>query len=284
MMVGEHTLSADTVARCVRELPALPAIVSELIKSLDDPNVSVETLARRISLDQAITARTLRMANSSFFGLPRQVVSVLDAASVLGLRGVRNIALAAGVAAQFSGARCPGFDFTGFWRHAIGTALSAEALAQVLDQDTGLAFTLGLLHDIGRLALASSFQEAYGAVLAWQQEHDSTALDAERAVLGTDHGAVGALLAAQWQFAPAMCEAIGHHHGPVEPGVPMVDLIHVADNMAHALDLAHDEAELVPPLSPAAWSRLGLSDEHLFSMFKQTERRHEAVCQVLTAG
>uniref|UniRef100_UPI00097C28CF HDOD domain-containing protein n=1 Tax=Pelomonas sp. KK5 TaxID=1855730 RepID=UPI00097C28CF len=260
-------------------------VVTDLIRSLDDPNVSVEQLARRISLDQAITARTLRMANSSFFGLPRQVASVLDAASVLGLRSVRNIALAAGVAEVFAAAKCPGFDFTEFWRHSIGAALCAEAAAQYLDQDTGMAFTLGLLHDIGRLALASGFPQPYSAVMAWRIAHDATPLEAEQAVLGIDHAKVGLMLTEHWQFAPALCEAIGSHHAPGESGTaastPMSDLLHLADNMAHGLDLSHSPDDIVPPLSAASWGRLGLSDAQLFSMFSQTERRHEAVCQAI---
>lgn len=275
-------LSVEAVARSVRELPALPAVVSELIRALDDPDVSVDQLARQIAQDQAITAKTLRLANSSFFGLPRQVQSVADATAVLGLRSVRNIATAAGAARSFGGAQASALDFSAFWRHAMGCALAAEALAERVDQDAGLAFTAGLLHDVGRLVLSSGFAPQYREVLDWQLREDCPTLQAERAVLGTDHGEVGAMLAEQWNFSPALVEAIAQHHR-VEDGAhaPLADLIHLADNIAHALDLAGQERELVPPLCMQSWTRLGLNESLVCAVFAQVEQRHALLCQNL---
>lgn len=275
-------ISAEAVAKSVRELPALPAVITELIRSLVDPDVNVDHLARQIAQDQAITAKTLRLANSSFFGLPRQVQSVADATAVLGLRSVRNIAMAAGVGRSFAGAQRSALDFAAFWRHALGCALAAEALAERTDQDPGLAFTAGLLHDVGRLVLASGFAPQYREVQACQFERDCPVQEAECAVLGFDHGEVGALLAEQWNFSSALVDAIALHHRCNDaPRTPLADLIHLADNIAHALDLAGDEHELVPPLSMQSWTRLGLAESMLYPVFDTVEQRHSALCQAL---
>src|SRR3989344_4142313 len=154
-------LTPEAIRRSVRELPALPAVVLELIQSLGDSEVSAEQLAAKISQDQAIAAKTLRLANSSFYRLPRQVTSIAEATTILGLRTLRSVATAAGLAGGFAHSRCEGFDFDAFWRHSIGTALTAHAIAQRTRQDVDAAFTLGLLHDIGRLVLISAYPAEY---------------------------------------------------------------------------------------------------------------------------
>lgn len=101
------TLTVDGILRSIHELPALPAVVLELIQSFGDSDISAEQLAAKISHDQAIAAKTLRLANSSFYGLPRQVTSITEATTILGLRTLRSVATAAGVVGAFpaSGAR-----------------------------------------------------------------------------------------------------------------------------------------------------------------------------------
>ncbi|HSV53644.1 MAG TPA: HDOD domain-containing protein [Burkholderiaceae bacterium] len=275
-------LSPEAIVASVRELPSLPAAVMELIQSMGNTEVNAEELASKISNDQALAAKTLRLANSSFYGMSRQVTSIADATTILGLRTLHSVATAAGVAGNFSKVRCQGFDFNAFWRHCIGVALCAQSLAQAARLEAGSAFTLGLLHDIGRLALASSFSEQYAQVLQYQREQDCFILEAERAVLGTDHAQVGGLIAEHWRFAPAFVEAIAEHHDPKPAAAARLsDVVHVADNMAHALDLSRLEDDMVPPLSTASWSRFALDERKCRQMFMNTESQHEAVCQAL---
>lgn len=279
--------SAHDVAARVRDLPALPAAVGQLIASLDDDDLGTEQLAAVLSQDQALLAKTLRLANSSFYGMSRRVVTAADAMAILGLRTVRSVALAAGLARSFAPPRCAGFDFVAFWRHAIGTALCARALAASQRIDGGTAFALGLLHDIGALALASCCAEPYAAVLQYQRERDDLLTDAERAVLGTDHAELGALIAEQWRFAPAMVAAIAAHHAPAETApdaaAGLIELVHVADNMAHALDLARRADAMVPPLAMHAWLRLGLDEATCLPLLARVESEHDALCAALLA-
>ncbi|HSV69377.1 MAG TPA: HDOD domain-containing protein [Methylibium sp.] len=288
-------LSQAEVLAGVRELPPLPAVVMDLIRSMRDESLGAEQLGARIGRDQALAARTLRLANSPFYGVPRKVTCVAEATTLLGLRTVRSLALGAGVAGSFSTPACAGFDFAAFWRHSIGAALCAASLARALRQDEGLAFTVGLLHDIGCLALASGFGEAYAGVLRHQQAHDCPVQEAERAVLGTDHAAVGALLAEHWRFAPAVVEAIAAHHAPpaADPATlptqstqttataRMADIAHVADSMAHALDLSGLEDDVVPPLSMPAWCRLALDEQRCLEVMARAQSQHATVCAAI---
>ncbi len=275
-------IQADTIIARVCELPALPAVVMELIQSLGDDDMNADQLAKKISNDQALAAKTLRLANSSFYGMSRQVTSITDATAILGLRTLRSVAMAAGLAGSFPATVNGGFDFKAFWRHSIGTALCARALAAALRREEEIAFTLGLLHDIGRLALATAFPEQFAKTLAHQRANDLLPMDAERSVLGTDHASVGGLIAEHWRFSPAIVQAITSHHAPADGDeANLADLLHVADNMAHALDMSRQEDDAVPPLSMPAWSRLALDEARCKQVFRQAETQHESVCQAL---
>lgn len=282
-MIPRH-LSADDVVRSIQELPALPAVVLELIQSLGDARVSAEQLAVKISHDQAIAAKTLRLANSSFYGLARQISSIEESTAILGLRTLRSVAIAAGLVGSFAGIHCRGFDFAAFWRHAIGTAITARAIAQRVDIDEDAAFTLGLVHDIGRLVLVSTYDEDYAQAIEYRNSHDCLMYAAERHCFGLDHAQVGALLAEHWHFAPDTVAAIAaHHHPPGGIHLGLVDVVHVADNIAHALDLARLDDDLVPPLALQAWSRVRLQDDGYLQVFEVVEQQHEVLCHTLLA-
>lgn len=275
-------LTPDAILRSVHELPALPAVVLELIQSLSDAQVSAEQLAVKISHDQAIAAKTLRLANSSFYGLPRQVTSIAEATAILGLRTLRSVATAAGLVGGFDTSRCKGFDFDAFWRHSIGTALTARALAQRTRLDEDAAFTLGLIHDIGRLVLVSSYADEYAHAIAYRAEHDCLMHAAERHHFGVDHAEVGGVIAEHWHFAPEIVTAIACHHRPPSPrSKGLADIVHVADNIAHGLDLSHKEDDMVPLLALDAWGRLALGDKDYAEVFEAVTDQHEVVCHAL---
>lgn len=281
MTTACHPIARDELIAALRDLPPLPSVVLELVESLGHEELSAAQYAAKISRDQALAAKTLRLANSSFYGRGRQVRSVSEAITVLGLRTVRGVVTAAGLAGSFR--HHPTFDHDAFWRHSIGTALCAQALAGELGRDDGdLAFTVGLLHDIGRLALASAFAPAYADVEQWRRDKDCPGEVAERAVLGTDHAEVGGLVARQWNFAPPIVDAIREHHAPppsVE--VTLTGIAHVADAIAHALGLAGDADEAVPTLLPAVWTACRLDDAACRRVFARTEAQFETICEAL---
>lgn len=275
-------LTPEAILRTVHELPALPAVVLELIQSLGDSHVSAEQLAVKISHDQAIAAKTLRLANSSFYGLPRQVTSIAEATAILGLRTLRSVATAAGLAGGFANSRCQGFDFDAFWRHSIATALTARAVAQRTRMDEDAAFTLGLLHDIGRLVLISAYPDDYALAIAYRAAQDCLMHVAERHYFGVDHAEVGAVMAEHWRFAPEIVSAIACHHRPSNTGPQtLTDVVHVADNIAHGLDLSRRDDDMVPLLTLDAWSRLALSDAQCVEVFEAVSQQHEMVCHAL---
>ena len=274
--------TSDSQAAFIKELPALPEVVNDLITAMEREDLGIDEFASKLSRDQALVAKTLRLANSSFYGMPRQVAAVQDAIMVLGVRTVRSVVLAASVTSSFKREQCPGFAFDAFWRHSLGTALCAKALAQRTELSDDIAFTIGLIHDIGRLALVVSTGEQYAQVLKHRADHDCLLLESEQAILGTDHCAIGRQVAEHWRFAPQIVDAVANHHEPPDsPLASMAGLVHVADNLAHALDLNHDPDEMVPPLSLSAWSALGLSEPACRDIFQGVEAQLHELCQTL---
>ena len=276
---------AASLVRRVRDLPTPNAVAMQLLVSLADEDLSIEQLTRQISLDQGIVAKVLRLANSPFYGLPRRVTLISEAVAIIGWRSVRNLALAAGLARSFDLSRCPGFDLEAYWRHALACALCAEALARAKGQDGGLAFGCGLLHDLGRVALASLVPDDYARALRWQAESGARLFEAEHACLGLDHGAVGGALARQWLLAPALVDSVALHHQPPEDGsAPLADLVHVADCVAHGLGLEGSAEESVPFLALHSWRRLDMDEPQWFRLFADVESEHAVLCQAFFPG
>jgi putative nucleotidyltransferase with HDIG domain len=275
-------LSPEQLAQGVQDLPSLPAVVMELLGSIEQEDVDISVLARKVSYDQALTAKTLRLANSSSFGLQVKVATIQQAITFLGFQTTRNLITAAAVTGCFPDGLCPGFNDKGFWRHSIATAACARSLARRLRFNQDVAFTAGLLHDIGRLVLVTGHTQAYGEVLAWRASNDSDWLEAERAVLGVDHVEAGVALARHWNFSDTMRQAIAYHHAPETPGAGfLAAIVHVANAVVHALDVAGEEAELVPALSSVAWDAMGLNEEAYLDLFRETEQQLEEMSAIL---
>jgi putative nucleotidyltransferase with HDIG domain len=277
-----NTLDLDQVVKRVRDLPALPSIVLDLISSFEREDVDVTTLAEKISRDQALSAKTLRLANSSFYGLPAKVKTVKQAIVVLGFDSARAVAVASSVMDSFGGSKCRQIDVASFWRHSIAAALCAKSLARHANLDQDYAFIAGLLHDIGRLVLASGFPEDYAQVIDYCEREDVTLGEAELHLLGVDHQRIGQMLAEAWKFPAVIQRAIGHHHSPAGADLGNVPgVVHAANAMVQALDLGGGDHVAVPRLLDAAWDSLGLTPEHLLAVCRETEAQFEEACQIL---
>lgn len=277
-------LSPEQLALSVQDLPSLPAVVMELLGSIEQENIDISVLAKKVSYDQALTAKTLRLANSSSYGLQVKVATIQQAITFLGFQTTRKLITAAAVTGCFPNGKCPGFNDKAFWRHSIATAVCARSLARRLRFNQDVAFTAGLLHDIGRLVLVTGHPQAYGEVLAWRRRHDGEWLEAERAVLGTDHVDAGVALAEHWNFSDTMRQAIAFHHAPETPGAGfLAAIVHVANAVVHGLDLAGEEDELAPALSSIAWDAMGLNEDAYLDLFRETEQQLEEMSAILMA-
>lgn len=278
------TIDPAALKRSLGELPALPQVVLELLTLMGNDGVHSADFASRIENDQALVARTLRLANSPFYGVPGRVGTIRDAIRILGMSAVGTLLTTAAVSSQFNGVACKGFDFQGFWKHVLATGIAARGLARIVGVDGDLAFAAGLLHDIGRLVLAARFPNELAAALQRAHEADCPTLQCESSVMNIDHTDVGAQVARHWHFPTAVVDTIQHHHQPEAHkagAASMADVIHVADALAHGLDLAQAQNECVPGVAAAAWSQLNVSEEQYLAVLSDTELGVTALCLAL---
>ncbi len=281
-MDPQFQISLDEVIAQIRDLPTLPAVAQEMLSNLDDDDLSLDKIAEKVSMDQSLAAKTLRLANSSYFGSNSKVVTLQQAVAMLGVKNVKNLIRMTILTTSFPVSRCQGFNFKAFWQQSIATAVCAELISRTLHMKHDFAFTAGLLHAIGRLVLVTRFPDQYQEVLSYRKQHDCHLLQAERSVMGVDHVQAGLALATHWNFSEAIQDAI---RGYVEPGMeglnPVAAIVHVADAIVHALDLIQLEDDLVPIVSEAAWNALALGEADYHAIFHETEMRFEALNQIV---
>jgi putative nucleotidyltransferase with HDIG domain len=253
-----------------------------LLASMAQEDVDIDELAKKIAQDQALTAKTLRLANSSFYGMAHQITTIQEAISILGFRTVRSLVTTAALIGTFAGSSNGGFNATPFWRHSIAAAVCARELASHRKLNPEHAYMAGLLHDIGRLVLVTQFQDSYAATMAHRLQHDCQLLDAEHAILGIDHAAVGHALTKHWKFPEAIQRAVAFHHcQEIRDVEPLTQVILASDVIAHALDLSKDEDDAVPPVPEALWQQLGMDEATLLNIFKNAEMQFEGASLVL---
>jgi putative nucleotidyltransferase with HDIG domain len=214
-------------------LPTLPLVASRLLESIADPDSpSSEEIGAVIALDPSLTARTLKLANSDFYGFPRKVGTVDLAVVVLGPDTIRDLVLSAAVYQTLD----PTWRaLTGLWSHSLACGVAARALAdRCRYRLDGEAFAAGVLHDIGKVALRQSYPEQFEAAVALVREQGISMVEAERGVLGSDHAEVGGWLAERWGLPDDLVEAIACHHRPEQARLnpELTSLIHIADSLA----------------------------------------------------
>ncbi len=228
--------SREALLALLERVPPLPAIVLELLRSLDDENANIAQLARKIGLDPPLSARILRVVNSPFYGMQGQVSSLSEAVMVLGFSNVRSLALAASLSSRFKLRPAGGLDPAYLWEHSFCTALACRLLARLARVNPETAFTAGLLHDIGRIGLLVLDEKHVQEIVELRTGKTLSASQAERQVLGFDHAQLGARLLERWRLPPAIVRAVERHHTPdLEPTETLTDLVAVADACAIAV-------------------------------------------------
>lgn len=236
------TLEADPrpkvaeVLKKVTTIATLPEVTNQIIKTVEDPKSTAQQLHKIVSHDPALVTRILKVVNSAFYGLPGQIGSVERAIVVLGLNGIKNIAVAASLGQLFRGAMlCEGISANDLWVHCVATAVAARDLARNLKLPiTDEAFLAGLIHDVGLLVSLQVYPEKLREVCNSAQQPGADFLNLERSIIGLDHQQLGMGLAEQWKF-PRACQLVaGYHHNPqalADQTRHLVAIVHVADTL-----------------------------------------------------
>ncbi len=243
------------------ELISLPDVYMRLRSVMDSPDYSMADVAQVIVHDPAITARLLKLVNSSFFGLKYKVDTMTHAINLLGAQQVHDLVLATVVVDSFSGFVNDSFNIYDFWYKGVYTAVTCRLLAYYVDDmDTERPFIAGLLHNIGHMLMYQVIPEESTKAALHAEETQMPIYLAERAVLGYDYGEVGAELMREWSLPVSLQEMTRYHNEPDRAKVydRETAVVHIATQITH--NTLH-EIPVEPDtlaINPVCWDRTGL--------------------------
>lgn len=243
----EH-LAKDVI---LSKIPAFPPVVLKALDLLSTDRTEISALARLIAEDPTLAAQLLRMANSALFGFTTEIDTVQHAVVALGLARVQSLVMTVATT-NYMRAAFRTQALTKCWRHTLASAIVARQLAQASGHDPDRAYSLGLLHDIGRLGLLVGFPDDYQKLLTEAGRDAISLLDLEQRRFGMDHCEAGRVLMAEWGLPQAMQVATGRHHDPPQGGpFDMLHVVYLACRMADMLGYF-----VVAPLKPVAFEEL----------------------------
>jgi HD-like signal output (HDOD) protein len=219
-------------------LPPFPAVALKLLRLIDMDEVGIQKLTNLIRADVALSTEILTIANSALYAFRSEITSILQATVLLGLQRVKALAVTVGMRVYLTDSmKIPAL--LACWRHSLACALLAEELAIGNFMDKDSVYTAGLIHDIGRLALAVIQPAPYAHFLTTTEAHPCDLLKQERELFGIDHCQAGRWLVEAWKLPGTFAEVTAHHHAEPKNGESgTVGLVRNACRLADALGFA----------------------------------------------
>jgi len=220
-------------------LPPFPQVAVRVLQLASNENVQLHQLSELISSDPAFASEVLTIANSMLYAPRFPSSSILQAIAVLGANHLQGLCLTVGVRA-YLGKSLSHPAMRALWRHNLACALIAEQLASAGQLDKDIAYTSGVMHDIGRLALAAIRPKEYAFLLGTHTGSPSSILQGERDLFGWDHCETGQQLIADWKLPPEFEAVVSGHHTPRQEVSPwgMAELINLSCRLADAAGFA----------------------------------------------
>jgi len=226
----------------MESLPSIPSLYFQVEEEMNAPEPDLKKMSEIISLDVGMSAKVLQLVNSAFFGLPRRVDNISLAASLLGLDILSDLILMMSVFTQFDDLEHKDFSFDYLTEHSVNTAKAARAISQtekLSATEQKVAYTAGLMHDIGKLVFLVNMPEKFTQALDLSHEENIPLHLAEIDILNATHQSVGAYLLDLWGFPDCIVEAVAFHHDPeklVDDQLNPTIAVHVSNYFEHMLN------------------------------------------------
>lgn len=262
-------LSDDSIKKIVSQiesLPSLPAIYTEIMVEMQSDDPSIKNVGAIIGRDVSMTAKILQVVNSVFFGLPQRIGTPRQAVMLLGLEAIKSLVLSVKIFSEFRQKEYSWFNMDALFNHSISVSTYAKAIVkhEKMHQDLiNYSLMTGLLHDLGKLILATNFKDTYQQVLVESRNSDHKLWQLEQEAFGTSHAEIGAYLMGLWNLENPIIEAIAFHHCPSKSAsceLGLLTAVHVADALDHEEDSPQDQATALQ-YDNDYLDRLGVSDQ-----------------------
>ncbi len=238
-------------------LPSLASIENALKELLGSDQRYTSQIAEIIRRDPSLTARLLRLVNSVHYGISKPVKNIEEAVFYLGMRQIRQLAMVTPIIEDFQIlAGHTRLEWRGFWHHCIGTALmTREVIDLVQSQQADSDYVAGLIHDVGKIAMASAFPEHFAEIYIHRTEAEMDLMELEREVLGMDHAELGAIYLQKQTLPEVFVEIVQFHHQPeLAPTHGLVAAaVQVADLLVQQGKIGYSGR--LPPKDPELWRK-----------------------------
>ncbi len=250
----------------IESLPPLPQVAMRVLQIVNEPDFAIGDLVAVVRTDPTLTARLLKLCNSSMYALPQEVQTVAQAVGLLGTRTLVKLVVATCTQRYYKHVDAGWRDRPGtIWRHSVCCGIAAQTIATSTKvADGGASFTAGILHNIGKVVLSRLVGGDEDSQPAEQARNDGDHLQVERALAGMDHAAAGGLIADRWFLPVDLRRAIKHHHDAEQilADNPLTAVVHLADLLALQIGCGGTDA-FAHAVAPQALERLQLADTDL---------------------
>lgn len=275
-------MSMDRLFGKIKQLPTIPQLLHELMQSFNDENARIDEIAAKIAMDQVISVKVLRMANSAALRRGNEVTSIEQAVIRLGFNRLRSVVVASGIISSFKAP--PGFDKHRFWTQTFQVATIARTLAQQTKAvDPESAFTCALIHNIGELLIQSTLPEEAG-LINLAIEKGSSRVEAQREMLGYDYAQLGAELAKRWNLSASFVDAIAQQLDPLshDPVSKEAVLIRLSVFVSFAWHAGVPAQTIIARFPKPLADQLGLDPATLTDQLEQLHEQGNALADLLT--
>ena len=227
-----NTPIAQELAAAVDRMPAFPKSVQRILDLAREDSSTAKELVTVIDRDPVLTLKMLKVVNSAYFRLPRQINSIGHAVVFLGFNATKNLAVGMAANGMLPTENTAGFDWQDYLVHSVATASIARRLAAgVQDADPMECFVAGLLHDFGKVVMARYMPERLQTALESCRQDGSSLHLAMQRHWGIDHAEIGALLVARWRFSESLVETICHQFGDALPDTATIACVFAANQI-----------------------------------------------------
>jgi putative nucleotidyltransferase with HDIG domain len=239
------------------ELPSSPKIVSAVMKLTSDPNSDLADVEKFLSADQSMSAKLLKLSNSSFYGQRKSVSTLKQAILIIGFFTLRSLVVATSIHSLYSNKNSQSIEKR-LWEHSLATAIGCRLLARkIRHNNLEECFMSGLLHDIGKLVMTQKLGQKYEMICKHVETDNLKFNEVEKSELGYSHCDIGMMLLSKWNLPKELINAVYFHHDPASDDessiedvplsqIPIAYMLEVSNQLAkdtgHGFDDFHEES------------------------------------------
>lgn len=256
----------EKILKMVEKMPAFSSSVTKVLELTSDINCAPKDLVSVIDHDPVMTIKILKLVNSAYFGLSKEVATIKQGVVILGINTLKNLSITIAAMGMLPQKKDGLFNSGDFLLHSLGTATLTRLLSQNLgvpSKDSNDYFVAGLLHDFGKVVLVQYMPEEMNRALTRSVEENIPLYQAEQQEIGSDHTEVGGMLAEKWKLSKDLIISLKEHHAPVSESAKIRDCVIAANQIIKLREFGHAGSATIEPLPDVVANRFSMDLETL---------------------